>query len=249
MIKRAFILAGRYFLLMKKVFVLPDKPRIFFKQVWVEMEKLGLSSISIVSLMSFFIGAVITIQLALNFTSPLIPKYYIGLASRDISLLEFSSTVIALILAGKVGSNITSEIGSMRITEQIDAMEIMGVNSANYLILPKVVSSVIFNPFLTILSMFVAIFGGAFTAALNPQIITLGEYIHGMQLYFSPFYVTYGIIKMAVYSFIITTIPAFYGYYAKGGSLDVGKAGTNSIVVSCILILLCDLILTQLLLT
>jgi phospholipid/cholesterol/gamma-HCH transport system permease protein len=212
------------------------------------MEKLGLSSISIVTIISFFMGAVITIQTALNFSSPVLPKFYIGLVARDSILLEFSSTVIALILAGKVGSNIASEIGSMRITEQIDAMEIMGVNSANYLILPKVIASVIFNPFLTILSMFVGILGGGFIVSVT-GIIMLGDYIHGIQVFFIPFYATYGIVKMAVFSIIITTIPAFYGYNVHGGSLDVGRSGTKSIVASCVMILLFNLVLTQLMLT
>jgi phospholipid/cholesterol/gamma-HCH transport system permease protein len=248
MIKRALILAGRYFLLMRKVFVLPDKPRIFFKQIWVEMEKLGLSSISIVTVISFFMGTVITIQTALNFVNPLLPKFYIGLVARDSILLEFSSTVIALILAGKIGSNIASEIGSMRITEQIDAMEMMGVNSANYLILPKVIAAVIFNPLLTVLSMFIGILGGAFIVSVT-QIIMFADFIQGIQIFFIPFYVTYGVVKMMVFSVIITTIPAFYGYYAKGGSLDVGRSGTLSIVTSCVFILLFNLILTQLMLT
>jgi phospholipid/cholesterol/gamma-HCH transport system permease protein len=248
MIKRALILAGQYFILMRKVFVLPDKPRIFFKQIWVEMEKLGLSSISIVCIISFFMGAVITIQTALNFVNPLLPKFYIGLVGRDSILLEFSSTVIALILAGKIGSNIASEIGSMRITEQIDAMEMMGVNSANYLILPKVVAAVLFNPFLTVLSMFIGICGGAFIVGVT-EIIMLADFIQGIQIFFIPFYVTYGIVKMMVFSLIITTIPAFYGYYARGGSLDVGRSGTLSIVTSCVLILMFNLILTQLMLT
>lgn len=241
------LMIGRYFLLMTKVFVRPDKPRVFFKQVWNEMEKLGISSISIVVIISIFMGAVITLQTALNFTNPMLPKYYIGLAARDSILLEFSSTVVALILAGKVGSNIASEIGSMRITEQIDAMEIMGVNSANYLILPKVVASVIFNPFLTIMSMFVGILGGAMITGIT-QVIRLADYIQGIQIFFTPFYVTYGIVKMAVFSFIITTIPAFYGYNATGGSLDVGRSATKSIVASSVFILLFNLILTQLLL-
>ncbi|MDR1339792.1 MAG: ABC transporter permease [Prevotellaceae bacterium] len=233
---------------MRKVFVLPDKPRIFFKQIWVEMEKLGLSSISIVTVISFFMGTVITIQTALNFVNPLLPKFYIGLVARDSILLEFSSTVIALILAGKIGSNIASEIGSMRITEQIDAMEMMGVNSANYLILPKVVAAVIFNPLLTVLSMFIGILGGAFIVSVT-QIIMFADFIQGIQIYFIPFYVTYGVVKMMVFSVIITTIPAFYGYYARGGSLDVGRSGTLSIVTSCVFILLFNLILTQLMLT
>ncbi|MDR1130128.1 MAG: ABC transporter permease [Prevotellaceae bacterium] len=233
---------------MRKVFVLPDKPRIFFKQIWVEMEKLGLSSISIVTVISFFMGTVITIQTALNFVNPLLPKFYIGLVARDSILLEFSSTVIALILAGKIGSNIASEIGSMRITEQIDAMEMMGVNSANYLILPKVIAAVIFNPLLTVLSMFIGILGGAFIVSVT-QIIMFADFIQGIQIFFIPFYVTYGVVKMMVFSVIITTIPAFYGYYAKGGSLDVGRSGTLSIVTSCVFILLFNLILTQLMLT
>ncbi|MDR2027153.1 MAG: ABC transporter permease [Prevotellaceae bacterium] len=247
MIKRSLLLAGQYFLLMRKVFVLPDKPRIFFKQIWIEMEKLGLSSISIVFIISFFMGAVITIQTALNFVNPLFPKYYIGLIARDSILLEFSSTMIALILAGKVGSNIASEIGSMRITEQIDAMEIMGVNSANYLILPKVVAAVLFNPFLSILSMFVGILGGAFIVSFT-QIIMFADFVKGVQIFFIPFYITYSVVKMAVFSVIITTIPAFYGYNARGGSLDVGRSGTVSIVASCVFILLFNLILTQLML-
>jgi phospholipid/cholesterol/gamma-HCH transport system permease protein len=232
---------------MRKVFVKPDKMKIFLKQVWSEMEKLGLTSIAIVAIISFFMGAVITLQTALNFTNPLLPKYYIGLVARDSILLEFSSTMVALILAGKVGSNIASEIGSMRITEQIDAMEIMGVNSANYLILPKVIASVLFNPFLTILSMFIGIFGGGFIVAVT-QVIRPADFIQGIQIFFIPFYVTYGIVKMVVFSFIITTIPAFYGYYARGGSLDVGRSSTNSIVASSIFILLFNLILTQLML-
>lgn len=247
MISKTLELIGQYFLLMTKVFVRPDKPRVFFKQVLSEMEKLGLSSLSIVATISIFMGAVITLQTALNFTNPMLPKYYIGLAARDSILLEFSSTVVALILAGKVGSNIASEIGSMRITEQIDAMEIMGLNSANFLILPKVVAAVIFNPFLTILSMFVGILGGALIMGIT-QVIRMADYIQGIQIFFQPFYVTYGIIKMAVFSIIITTIPAFYGYFASGGSLDVGRASTKSIVASSIFILLFNLILTQLLL-
>lgn len=240
-------LIGKYFLLMTKVFTKPDKPRLFFKQVMREMFKLGFTSIPIVAIISLFIGAVIALQMALNFDSPLLPKIYIGLATREVMLLEFSSTVIALILAGKVGSNIASEIGSMRITEQIDAMEIMGLNSANYLILPKVVALVIFNPFLAAMSNVIGMIGGALLVAIT-QVIRLADYINGIQFVFNEFYVYYGIIKMAVFSIIITTIPAFYGYYATGGSLGVGQSSTRSIVASSIFILVFDLILTQLLL-
>ena len=239
---------GRYVLLMRKVFTRPDKPRVFFKQTIVEMEKLGLNSIVIVAIISVFIGAVITLQMAYNLENPMIPKTYVGLATRDIMLLEFSSTIIALILAGKVGSNITSEIGSMRITEQIDAMEMMGVNSANYLILPKVVASVIFNPFLVILSAVVGMIGGAMIAVIT-GVVTIGEYVDGIRMFFVPYYLFYSMIKMAFFSFVITTVPAFYGYYAKGGSLDVGRASTNGIVSSSVLVLVLNLLLTQVLLT
>lgn len=239
---------GRYVLLMRKVFTRPDKSRVFFKQIVVEMEKLGLNSIVIVAIISVFIGAVITLQMAYNLENPMIPKTYVGLATRDILLLEFSSTIIALILAGKVGSNITSEIGSMRITEQIDAMEMMGVNSANYLILPKVVASVIFNPFLVILSAVVGMIGGAMIAVIT-GVVTIGEYVDGIRMYFQPYYLFYSMIKMAFFSFVITTVPAFYGYYAKGGSLDVGRASTNGIVSSSVLVLVLNLLLTQVLLS
>jgi phospholipid/cholesterol/gamma-HCH transport system permease protein len=239
---------GRYVLLMRKVFMRPDKPRIFFKQVFVEMEKLGMNSIAIVAIISVFIGAVITLQMAYNLENPMIPKTYVGLATRDILLLEFSSTIIALILAGKVGSNITSEIGSMRITEQIDAMEMMGVNSANYLILPKVVSSVIFNPFLVVLSALVGMIGGAMIAVIT-GVVNLGDYIEGLRMYFQSYYLFYSMVKMAFFSFVITTVPAFYGYYAKGGSLDVGRASTNGIVSSSVLVLVLNLLLTQVLLS
>ena len=239
---------GLYVLLMRRVFTRPDKPRVFFKQTITEMEKLGLNSVTIVTIISVFIGAVITLQMAYNLQNPMIPKSYVGLATRDILLLEFSSTIIALILAGKVGSNITSEIGSMRITEQIDAMEMMGVNSANYLILPKVVASVIFNPFLVVLSAVVGIIGGAIIAVIT-GVVTLGEYVDGIRVFFIPYYLFYSMIKMAFFSFVITTVPAFYGYYAKGGSLDVGRASTNGIVSSSILVLVLNLLLTQVLLT
>ena len=212
------------------------------------MQTLGLSSIGIVAIISVFMGAVITIQMALNFESPFIPQYLIGYAARESMLLEFSSTIVALILAGKVGSNIASEIGTMRITEQIDALEIMGVNSASYLILPKIISTVIFFPFLTTLSMGIGIVGGyvlcILTGAVNPD-----AYITGIRYDFKPFYITYSLIKSSVFAFIITSISGFFGYYANGNSLEVGRASTQAVVISSIVILIFNLILTQLLLT
>ena len=246
--KTLFEYIGRYFILMGKVFSKPEKRTIYWQRILVEMQALGLSSIGIVAIISVFMGAVITIQMALNFESPFIPQYLIGYAARESMLLEFSSTIVALILAGKVGSNIASEIGTMRITEQIDALEIMGVNSASYLILPKIISTVIFFPFLTILSMGIGIAGGyvlcILTGAVNPD-----AYITGIRYDFKPFYITYSLIKSSVFAFIITSISGFFGYYANGNSLEVGRASTQAVVISSIVILIFNLILTQLLLT
>ena len=246
--KTLFEYIGRYFILMGKVFSKPEKRTIYWQRILVEMQALGLSSIGIVAIISVFMGAVITIQMALNFESPFIPQYLIGYAARESMLLEFSSTIVALILAGKVGSNIASEIGTMRITEQIDALEIMGVNSASYLILPKIISTVIFFPFLTTLSMGIGIVGGyvlcILTGAVNPD-----AYITGIRYDFKPFYITYSLIKSSVFAFIITSISGFFGYYANGNSLEVGRASTQAVVISSIVILIFNLILTQLLLT
>ena len=246
--KNFFELIGRYFMLMSKTFSRPEKFSIYRKRVLVEMASLGLNSIGIVAIISVFMGAVIAIQMALNLESPFIPQYLIGYATRESMLLEFSSTVVALILAGKVGSNIASEIGTMRITEQIDALEIMGVNSSSYLILPKIIATVIFFPFLTIMSMGIGIAGGylisVLTGAVNPE-----AYLTGIRYDFKPFYITYSLVKSSVFAFIITSISGFFGYYANGNSLEVGRASTRAVVVSSIVILIFNLILTQILLT
>ena len=246
--KKLFEQIGRYFVLMGKVFSKPEKMAIYRKRILAEIQDLGLNSIGIVAIISVFIGAVITLQMSINLESPFIPKYIIGYATRETMILEFSSTVVALILAGKVGSNIASEIGTMRITEQIDALEIMGVNSASYLILPKIIGTVFFFPFLTILSMIIGVAGGyvvsILTGAVNPD-----SYIVGVQYQFKPFYITYSLIKSSVFAFIITSISGFYGYFANGNSLEVGRASTQAVVVSSIVILIFNLILTQLLLT
>lgn len=245
---RTFLeLFGRYILLMRKVFTRPDRMSLFWRQLVLETEKLGLSSIAIVAIISIFIGAVIALQTSFNIVSPLIPKMYVGFMTRETMALEFSSTMVALILAGKIGSNIASEIGSMRITEQIDAMEIMGVNSANYLILPKIVAATVFNPLLTIMSFVVGLFGGWLIVSAT-GVITVTQYVDGLQMDFNPFYVTYSVIKMAVFNLIITSVSAFFGYYAFGGSLDVGRSSTRAIVACCVTILIFNLILTQLLL-
>ncbi|MBN1599111.1 MAG: ABC transporter permease [Bacteroidales bacterium] len=238
---------GRYFILMGRVFSKPEKGKIYYKQVLKEIESLGINSIGIVIIISIFMGAVITLQTRYNLENPLIPLYLIGLTARDSMLLEFSSTIVGLILAGKVGSNIASEIGHMRITEQIDALEIMGVNSASYLVLPKVIAAVIFNPLLTLISMFVGIFGG-WAASVITGALSSVDYIYGIQYWFIPYYITYSLVKTVVFAIIITSVPAFFGYYVKGGALEVGRSSTKGVVTSSILILLFNVILTQLLL-
>ncbi len=239
---------GRYFLLLKKVFSKPEKASVYYKQTMHELVFLGLNSIGIVTIVSFFMGAVITLQTAYNTENPIYPTYLIGLGTRDSILLEFSSTIVALILAGKMGSNIASEIGTMRVTEQIDALEIMGVNSASYLILPKMIATLFFNPFLTIISINVGILGG-WLAGTAAGVITSEDYIYGIQYAFIPYYIVYSLIKTVFFAFIITSISAFHGYYVDGGSLEVGRASTRAVVHSSILILLFNVILTQLLLS
>lgn len=239
---------GKYFLLLKRVFAKPEKHIVYYRETLKEVQKLGISSMGIVAIVSVFMGAVITIQTAYNTENPLLPTYLIGLGARDSILLEFSSTIVALILAGKIGSNIASEIGTMRVTEQIDALEIMGVNSASFLILPKIVASVFFAPFLTMLSMIVGITGG-WLAGTAAGVVTTENYVYGIQYAFNPFYITYSLIKIVVFAFLITTISAYHGYNAYGGSLEVGKSSTKAVVHSSIFILLFNLILTQLLLS
>jgi phospholipid/cholesterol/gamma-HCH transport system permease protein len=233
---------------MGTVFTKPVRTSIFFRRTLEEIEQIGVDSIWIVSIVSVFMGAVLTLQVAINFEAPYIPQYLIGLSARDTMILEFSSTIICLILAGKVGSNIASEIGTMRITEQIDALEIMGVNSANYLILPKVIAALVTFPLLNILSIFLGILGGYLVSYLT-GVVAVYDYVYGLHYVFVPFYVTYSLIKICVFSVIITSVSSFQGYFTVGGALEVGKSSTKAVVYSIILILLFNLILTQLLLT
>ena len=235
---------GRYFMLLGKVFSRPEKIRIYRSRIWFEIDALGFNSISLTAIISAFIGAVVALQMAITLESPFIPQFMIGYSTREVMVLEFSSTVVALILAGKVGSNIASEIGTMRITEQIDALEIMGVNSASYLILPKIVATVIFFPLLTLFSIFVGIVGGYAIASLTGMMLP-GDYIEGLFYCFEPFSITYALVKGAVFAFIITSISAYCGYDAKGNSLEVGRASTRAVVSSSIAIMIFDLILTQ----
>ena len=241
---KIFELIGRYFMLMGKVFSRPEKAAIYRRRIIYEMESLGIDSIGLTAIISVFIGAVITLQMCISLDSPFIPRSLDGYATRETMILEFSSTVVALILAGKVGSSIASEIGTMRITEQIDALEIMGVNSASYLILPKIIATVIFFPLLAILSIVVGLIGG-YAITLVTGIIFPDTYITGIIMDFRLFSIVYALIKMIVYAFVITSISGFYGYYAKGNSLEVGRASTKAVVVSSVVILMMDLIITQ----
>lgn len=238
---------GRYCLFLTKVFSVPDRWRTFFSRTVQEIVKLGVDSIPLVMVISIFIGAVITIQMQLNINSPLIPAYSVGLATRDIVLLEFSNSILCLILAGKVGSNIASEIGTMRVTEQIDALDIMGVNSANFLVMPKIIGFLFYMPVLVAFCIATSFLGGFFVAAFT-DIIPVSRYVYGLQALFLEWYVWYGFIKSLFFSFVISSVSAFYGYYVHGGALEVGKASTNAVVSSSILILLLDVVLTKLLL-
>ncbi len=238
---------GRYFILMGKVFSRPEKGRIYARRILFELEALGMNSIGLTAIISVFIGAVITLQMSINLDSAFIPQYLIGYATRETMILEFASTVVALILSGKVGSNIASEIGTMRITEQIDALEIMGVNSASYLILPKIVATVLFFPFLTILSIMIGILGGWLIAVLTGIMIP-ADYVEGLLYDFRSYSIVYSLIKMAVFAYLITSVSAYCGYYARGNSLEVGAASTRAVVASSIVIMIFNLILTQILL-
>lgn len=239
---------GQYVLLMIRVFKRPDRWRMFWRQLSYELDKLGTQSVPIDLIISVFIGAIMTMQIKLDMANPLLPKYTVGVVTRDTMLLEFSSTILCLILAGKVGSNIASEIGTMRITEQIDAMEIMGVNSANYLILPKIIAFMAMMPFLVIISVGSALIGGYCMAEFT-DILTVDEYVYGITYAFMTHHVPYAIIKSVVYAFVITSMSSYYGYYTKGGALEVGKASTNAVVRSSVVILFLDIFLTKLMLS
>lgn len=237
---------GHYIILMGKTFARPERMRMFLKKYIQEMASLGVDSIGIVLLISFFIGAVICIQMKLNIQSPWMPKFVTGYTTREIMLLEFSSSIMCLILAGKVGSNIASELGTMRVTQQIDALEIMGVNSANYLILPKILGMVTIMPFLVIFSAAMGIIGAYATAVIG-NVLSVDDLTLGLQHDFNPWFMWMSIIKSIFFAFIISSVSSFFGYRVEGGSVEVGKASTNAVVSSSVLILFSDVFLTQLL--
>ncbi|TYP98072.1 phospholipid/cholesterol/gamma-HCH transport system permease protein [Tenacibaculum adriaticum] len=239
---------GKYFIMLKEVFKKPQRARVFREALFKEIEELGIKSLGIIAFISFFIGGVIALQTALNLESPFIPKSLIGFAAKRSVILEFAPTFCSIILAGKVGSYITSSIGTMRVTEQIDALEIMGINSLNYLVLPKILATIFFYPFLVILGMFLGIFGG-WVAGVLSGLFSGADFIIGVQTDFNPFLITYALIKTVVFAFLIATVPSYQGYYVKGGSLEVGKASTQSVVWTTVTIVIANYFLTQMLLT
>ncbi len=238
---------GRYFLMLKSVFSKMTKWSMLRNLIFKEIDDLIIGSMGIVCFISFFVGGVVAIQTALNINNPLIPKYLVGFATRQSVILEFAPTFISIIMAGKVGSFITSSIGTMRVTEQIDALEVMGVNSLNYLVFPKIVALTLY-PFVIAISMFLGIVGG-WIASIYGGFSSSADFIQGLQIEFIPFHVTYAFVKTLVFAFVLATIPSFYGYYMKGGALEVGKASTTSFVWTSVVIILINYLITQLLLT
>ena len=238
---------GSYFLMISEMFRKPTKWSVMKQLILKEIEDLVIGSLGIVAFISFFVGGVVTIQTALNINSPLIPKYLVGFATRQSVILEFAPTFISIIMAGKVGSFITSSIGTMRVTEQIDALEVMGVNSVNYLVLPKTIAMLLY-PFVISIAMFLGIIGGM-AACVYGGFSTLEDYITGIQLDFIPFHMVYAFIKTFVFAFVLATIPSYHGYYMKGGALEVGKASTIAFVWTSVIIILMNYILTQMLLS
>lgn len=238
---------GKYFLMIREVFKKPTKWSAMRVLIFKEIDDLIIGSLGIVAFISFFVGGVVAIQTALNLTNPLIPKYLIGFATRQSVILEFAPTFISIIMAGKMGSFITSSIGSMRVTEQIDALEVMGVNSLNYLVFPKLIALLLY-PFVIGISMFLGILGG-WMAGVYGGFTSSDEFIQGLQTEFIPFHITYAFIKTILFALLLATIPSFHGYYMKGGALEVGKASTVAFVWTSVAIILTNYILTQLLLS
>lgn len=231
----------------QEIFRRPTKSSVMRGLILKEIDDLIIGSLGIVFFISFFVGGVVAIQTALNLTNPLIPKNLIGFATRQSVILEFAPTFISIIMAGKVGSFITSSIGTMRVTEQIDALEVMGLNSLNYLVFPKLIAMLLY-PFVIVISMALGIIGG-WLAGVYGGFVSYNEFMTGIQMEFIPYHVQYALIKTFVFAILLATIPSFHGYYMKGGALEVGKAATTSFVWTSVVIISCNYILTQLLLS
>ncbi|MVZ65421.1 ABC transporter permease [Sphingobacterium sp. DK4209] len=242
-----FYYFGEYLLLLKKVFRKPEKWKIYIKEILHEMNEIGVGSVGLIVIISTFIGAVMTMQIAFQLVSDLIPSSVIGQINRDSNILELGPTISALVLMGKVGSSISSQIGSMRVTEQIDALEIMGINAAGYLILPKILAGAIMVPVLVTIAIGCALIGGLLGGVLSGA-VSADDYIEGIQGGFNGFTIAVAMVKAFVFGFIITSVPAYKGFYVRGGALEVGQAGTRAVVIGCISILACDYIITALML-
>lgn len=247
MIEHFFITVGDYFIFLKKVFSKPDKWNIFFKKLIFEMDAMGVGSMLIVSIVSLAMGSVITMQTAMQIESSWIPSWTVGFVSRTSIVMELCPTIISLLLVGNLGSRITAEIGSMRVTEQIDALEVMGINPASYLVLPKIVASVIVNPVLIIFSIFFAIVGGYVTVAMTGCVTTY-DFMDGLTYCFRVYDVVYALVKTFFFAFVMSSVASFYGYKIDGGALELGKANTQGIVVSSFIILILNVLITQIML-
>ncbi len=239
-----FFHAGKYFLMIQKVFFKPERFMLYWKKTISEIYVLGIGSLPLVAIISFFMGAVIVIQTATNISSPLVPDYIIGYTASNSMILEFSTTILGLIMAGKIGSSISTELGTMRITEQIDALEIMGVNSCSYLILPKILALLFINPILMVYSAFIGIVSGMIVGHFT-GLIAIHDFLLGITIDFKPFNIVYATTKAIFFGFAIASVPAYFGYYVKGGAVDVGKASTDAVVYTSIIILILNLVLTQ----
>lgn len=238
---------GRYLLMIKGMFSKPENHKMYWKEFMHQCADIGIGSLGIVAIISVFIGAVSTIQTAYQLISPLIPRSTIAQIVRDTVILEFAPTLVCIVLAGVVGSKIASELGNMRVSEQIDALEIMGVNSRTYLVLPKIAAALLMIPFLVIISMVLGIYGGRLAGNMA-NILSGSTYDKGLLEGFMPYNVFFAMAKSYTFAFIISSVPAYYGYYVKGGALEIGKSSTKAVVVSCILILFADYVLSALLL-
>lgn len=238
---------GRYLIMIKGMFTRPENAKMYWKEFMHQCTDIGIGSLGIVSIISVFIGAVSAVQTAYQLVSPVIPKETIAQIVRDTVILEFAPTLVCIVLAGVIGSKIASELGNMRVSEQIDALEIMGINTKAYLIMPKIGAALLTIPMLVVISMVLGIWGGRLAGTAS-SILSADTFDRGLLQNFVPYNVTFALIKSYTFAFIISSVPAYYGYYVKGGALEIGRSSTKSVVVSCILLLFADYILTQLLL-
>jgi len=238
---------GKYILMLKGMFSKPENAKLYWKEFMHQCSEIGIGSLGIVAIISVFMGAVSAVQTSYQLVSPLIPLSTIAQIVRDTVILEFAPTLVCIVLAGVIGSKIASELGNMRVSEQIDALEIMGINTKTYLVMPKIAAALVTIPMLVVIAMVLGIYGGRFAGAAS-GILSNDTYDRGLMENFMPYNVTFALIKAYTFAFIISTVPAYFGYYVKGGSLEIGRSSTTSVVVSCVMILLADYVLAAMLL-